>query len=254
MLTTYPVIDAKIVGTTMSDALEMVMDRADASAGGYACFVNAHVAVMTRQENGVKSAVGDATYAFSDGMPVYLVGKYLHGLDIEKISGPDFLARMFASERGRKLRHYFYGSKPEVLEKLMASLKERYPGCNIVGSVSPPFRKWSEKEQTDELDAIRDSGTQIVWVGLGAPKQEYWMQENAKQVPKAMLMGVGAAFDFHAGTIKRAPEWAQRWGLEWVHRFLQEPVRLWKRYFVTNSLFIFFSLRDFLARLSRRSS
>jgi exopolysaccharide biosynthesis WecB/TagA/CpsF family protein len=251
MLTTYPVIDAKIVGTSMPDALDMVMGRAEISAGGYACFVNAHVAVMTRQNNEVKSAIRDATYAFADGMPVYLVGKYLYGLEMEKISGPDFLARMFESERGRQLRHYFYGGAPQVLEKLLASLRERYPGCNIVGSMSPPFRALSEKEQAVAFDAIRESRPQIVWIGLGAPKQEFWMHKNSKQFPRAMLMGVGAAFDFHAGTIKRAPVWVQRSGLEWLHRIFQEPARLWKRYLVTNSLFMFFTLQDFLARQFR---
>ena len=245
---TYPVIDARIVGTTMADALEMVMSRAETSAGGYACFVNAHVSVMTRQEPKVRSAIASATYAFPDGMPVYLVGKYLHGLDIEKISGPDVMEKIFESERGRKLRHYFYGSTPEVLEKLTSSLQECYPGSNIVGAVSPPFRELSDEEQTAQLNAIRSSGAQLVWVGLGAPKQEYWMKANTSHLPKAVLLGVGAAFDFHAGTIKRAPEWARRLGFEWLHRLLQEPKRLWKRYSLTNSLFILWIIFDKFSR------
>jgi N-acetylglucosaminyldiphosphoundecaprenol N-acetyl-beta-D-mannosaminyltransferase len=240
---TYPVIDAQITGTNNSAALETVINQAESSDGGYACFVNAHVTVMTRQDERVRSAVNNATYAFPDGMPVYLIGKYLQGLDIEKISGPDVMAMMFENERGRSLRHFFYGATEEVLEKLVASLEIRYPGCNIVGAVSPPFRQLTKEEHAADLAAIRDADAQIVWVGLGAPKQELWMQANTDQLPDAMLMGVGAAFDFHAGMIERAPEWMQTWGLEWVHRLAQEPKRLWKRYLVTNTLFVYLAVR-----------
>jgi N-acetylglucosaminyldiphosphoundecaprenol N-acetyl-beta-D-mannosaminyltransferase len=252
-VTTYPVIDAVITGTKIETALSLIIDSAESSEGGYACFVNSHVSVMTRQDKEVKSAVCSATYAFPDGMPVYLVGKYLNRLDIEKISGPNFMAMMFESERGKKLRHYFYGAQDGVLEKLVNSLNLRYPGCNIVGAVSPPFRQLSEKEHAADLKAMRTAGAQIVWVGLGAPKQELWMQANTAQVPNAMLMGVGAAFDFHAGTIERAPEWMQRRGIEWLHRLAQEPSRLWKRYLVTNVLFMYLvtksELKCFIQRI-----
>jgi N-acetylglucosaminyldiphosphoundecaprenol N-acetyl-beta-D-mannosaminyltransferase len=254
MFQTYRVIDADIVATTASRALAEIMDRSDALNGGYACFVNAHVSVMSRQRSDVKAAVESSTFAFPDGIPVYFVGKYLQNQDIEKISGPDFMALMFDSERGRKLRHYFYGGKPEVLEALVSTLNNRYPNCNIVGAVSPPFRQLSEAEHEAELAAIRYCNAQIVWVGLGAPKQELWMQANTGSLPLAMLMGVGAAFDFHAGTIERAPEWIQRWGLEWLHRLLQEPGRLWKRYLMTNSLFIYFALKSHLGSLLKSKS
>jgi N-acetylglucosaminyldiphosphoundecaprenol N-acetyl-beta-D-mannosaminyltransferase len=249
MFQTYPVIDAPIVGTTGALALQEFIRRAAAGEGGYSCFVNAHVSVMTRQNKLVRHAVADATFAFPDGMPVYLVGKYLRGLRIEKISGPDLLGAMFADEQGRQLKHYFYGGKPEVLEKLLLVLRDKYPACNIVGAVSPPFRALSQEEHAAGLTAIRDSGADIVWVGLGAPKQELWMQQNSAALPGSMLMGVGAAFDFHADVVQRAPEWAQRFGLEWLHRLLQEPGRLWRRYLVTNSLFIYYTALDTFKRI-----
>ena len=242
--TKFLAVDADITATMLPDALMMVMDRAEALIGGYACFVNAHSAVMTRQDEGVRAAVAGATYAFADGISIYHVGKYLYGLDLDRIAGPDFLSLIFESERGRKLRHYFYGSTPDVLEKLVASLTKQYPGCNIVGAVSPPFRKLTNQEQNAELEAIRDADAQIVWVGLGAPKQELWMHENTNKLPHATLMGIGAAFDFHAGVVDRAPQWVQRLGFEWLHRLIQEPRRLWKRYLVTNFLFVAYVLRD----------
>ena len=247
----YSVLDAAIVGTKKELALSEVISRVKAGEGGYACFVNAHVSVMTRQRADVRYAVNTATFAFPDGKPVYLIGKYLDGLDIEKISGPDFMADIFESKEGRALRHFFYGGTPEVLDRLTSLLVNTYPGANIVGVISPPFRPLTEKEQLEHLDVVRASQAQIVWVGLGAPKQELWMHDYASSIPQAMFMGVGAAFDFHAGTLERAPEWAQKWGFEWFYRLIKEPRRLWRRYLTTNSLFIYHALKD---RIFRRPS
>lgn len=254
MFKEYPVVDVSIVGTTQQNALDEVICRAEQGAGGYACFVNAHVAVMTRQREDVKVATQESTFSFPDGMPVYLTGKYLYGIDNEKISGPDFLGSIFSSEKGRRLRHYFYGSTQDVLDALLPRLKSQYPGCNIVGAISPPFRELTAEEKVADIKAINDAGAQIVWVGLGAPKQELWMQHNTNQIPGAMLMGVGAAFDFHAGIVTRAPKWVQTRGLEWLHRFMQEPGRLGSRYLETNSLFVLYTLHCQLLRLFGRKT
>lgn len=253
MFSTYPVVDAQIASTSRAEAVEELTRRAGAGEGGYACFVNAHVSVMTRQRVDIRSAILDATFAFPDGMPVYLTGKYLYGMQNEKISGPDFLERVFSCDKGRRLRHYFYGSTPEVLDKLVTSLQEKYSGCNIVGAFSPPFKALSDEEKQSHINAILDSGAQMVWVGLGAPKQELWMQENAPALPRSILLGVGAAFDFHAGLLDRAPSWAQRWGLEWLHRLIQEPRRLIGRYAETNTLFLWYTAKAQLGRLFGRN-
>lgn len=254
VFSTYPVIDALIVGTSRQAAIDEVIERAKRSHGGYACFVNSHVAVMTRQREDVRKALLDATFAFPDGMPVYLTGKYLYGMNSEKISGPDFLTRIFSCPESRKLGHYFYGSTPDVLSKLVDTLQRKYTGCNIVGVCSPPFRELDEREKQEHLDAIQAAGAQIVWVGLGAPKQELWMQASTASLPGVMLLGVGAAFDFHAGMIERAPDWAQRWGLEWLHRLIQEPRRLARRYLETNSLFLWYTAKEQLARIFSRAT
>lgn len=239
----YPVFKLNIVGANRQEALNALVDRANRNQGGYACFVNAHVSVTCCQNDEVLEAVNGATYAFPDGMPVYLHGRYLRRMDIEKISGPDFMEMLFESHEGRKLRHFFYGGSQDVLDKLIENLKDNYPGCNIVGAISPPYRKLTATEQQSYLDDITASGAQVVWVGLGAPKQELWMHQYSPKLPHAMLMGVGAAFDFHAKVVKRAPRWMQKMGMEWLYRLVQEPRRLWKRYFVTNFLFLYYSLR-----------
>lgn len=235
-------VDADIAGTTMSEAVEAAKEAATDHSGGYICFVNAHVSVMTRQNAAVRSAVNGALYAFPDGMPVYLLGKALLGGCIEKVSGPDFLRHMFADGEGRRLRHYFFGASQQTLDALLTNLRASYPGCNIVGAVSPPFRELDDEDLARAAAHMRSCGAQLIWMGLGAPKQELLMARLQDAARPAILLGVGAAFDFHAGTKRRAPRWAQVAGLEWAHRLLQEPGRLWRRYLTTNSLFLWYCL------------
>ena len=242
MDTEYRVVNAVIAGVKREKALEDILHLAASKSKGYVCFVNAHVAVMTKLESTVESAVNDATFAFPDGAPVYFVGKYMRRMNIDKISGPDFLDMIFSNVQGRKLRHFFYGGSQEVVDNLVRSLPNKYPNCNIVGGISPPYRELTSAEKEKDLAIIRESGAQIVWVGLGAPKQELWMQQNTSLLPNALLMGVGAAFDFHSGSLSRAPLWMQKWGLEWLYRLNQEPARLWKRYLTTNLLFIYYQV------------
>jgi len=241
---TYPVVNANIASTTMTKALNEVARMAKSGNPGYACFVNAHVSVMTKKDSALKKAVNSATFAFPDGMPVYLVGHYLFGQNNQKISGPDFLQKIFEDKNFRALNHYFYGGQEETLDLLIKELNQKYPGCNIVGSESPPFRTLSEEEEQQALDKMINAKAQIIWIGLGAPKQELWMQKNTKKLNSSILLGVGAAFDFHSGSLNRAPAIMQKIGMEWLHRLLQEPRRLWKRYLVTNSLFVYYTFID----------
>ncbi|MES9970983.1 MAG: WecB/TagA/CpsF family glycosyltransferase [Candidatus Thiodiazotropha sp.] len=238
----YPVIDTSITSTTKFAAINEILRRIESNEGGYICFVNAHVSVMTRQSVDLKRAINEATLALPDGMPVYLIGKFRHSKEMEKISGPDFLHHIFDHTEGRMLRHFFYGGTEEVLSKMIQNLEMQYPGCNIVGSISPPFREMSEEETSKHFQLMESKNAQIVWVGLGAPKQELWMHDNSKKLPGVIFMGVGAAFDFSAGNIARAPKWIQNCGLEWLHRLAQEPRRLWRRYLITNTLFVFYTV------------
>ncbi|MBQ6415673.1 MAG: WecB/TagA/CpsF family glycosyltransferase, partial [Butyrivibrio sp.] len=142
-----------------------------------------------------------------------------------------------------KVTHYFYGSTEETLTRLRENLEKKYPGINIKGMYSPPFRALSPEEDAEVVKRINDSGADIVWIGLGAPKQEKWMKEHEGMI-NAVMMGVGAGFDFHAGTAKRAPLWVQKIGFEWLFRLFTDPKRLFKRYFATNIKFIWYSFLD----------
>jgi N-acetylglucosaminyldiphosphoundecaprenol N-acetyl-beta-D-mannosaminyltransferase len=142
---------------------------------------------------------------------------------------------------------FLYGATPDTLDKLLRNLHYYLPGLRIAGYHSPPFRSLTSAEEDAVVEAITRSGAAVVFVGLGCPRQELWMANIAWRIP-AVLLGVGAAFDFHAGVVRRAPLWMQRNGLEWLFRLCSEPRRLWRRYFVTNSLFIYYLLRDKLQR------
>jgi N-acetylglucosaminyldiphosphoundecaprenol N-acetyl-beta-D-mannosaminyltransferase len=141
------------------------------------------------------------------------------------------------------LSHYFYGSKEETLLKLENSLHEKYPGIDIRGLYSPPFRALTKEEDEDDIRRINNSGADIVWIGLGAPKQEKWMAAHQGKI-HGVMMGVGAGFDFHAGTIKRAPVWIQKISMEWLYRLFQDPRRLIRRYFLSNIKFLWYTVKD----------
>ena len=233
------VIGSKISVVTRQAALASIENCLGSAAGSYACFVNAHVTVEARHDQSLREAVNNATFAFPDGMPVFLTARLNAAKRVEKVSGPDFLQWVFADPQLRKRNHYFFGSTPETLEALVKNLTTAFPGCNIVGWESPPFRPLSETELNDSIARMVQAGAELIWIGLGAPKQEIWMANNFRKLPNTLLLGVGAAFDFHAGVVRRAPVWMQKSGLEWLYRLLQESGRLWKRYLVTNTLFVY---------------
>lgn len=146
------------------------------------------------------------------------------------------------------LRHYFLGGRQEVPERLVEVIRRRFPGTQVVGTYSPPFRPMAASEWDEVLADVRAASPDLIWVGLGAPKQELFMNVHWRTLAPSVLLGVGAAFDFNAGSVPRAPEWMRRAGLEWCFRLAQEPHRLWRRYFYTNTMFIAYLVKD-LARM-----
>lgn len=180
-----------------------------------------------------------------DGAPVAWMMRRQGVTSQQRINGPDLMWRYCeqAAQRGEAI--YLYGGTGETLVLLQRRLCEAFPGLVIAGAVSPPFRPPAPDELARDVAAINASGAGTVWVSLGCPKQEQWMAAQRGQV-RAVMIGVGAAFDYHAGTLRRAPPWMQRSGLEWLHRLASEPRRLWRRYLVTNSLFIWGVVKQLL--------
>lgn len=213
----------------------------------YVCICNAHSVVTARQDRAFAQVIRDADMATPDGAPVAWLMRRLGSARQERINGPDLMWRYCAAAASRNEAIYLYGGQQTTLDILQEKLLEHFPGLQIAGAYSPPFRELTAAEDEAVVQAINASGAGTVWVSLGCPKQEKWMAEHKSKI-NAVMIGVGAAFDYHAGTIKRAPLWMQQNGLEWLHRLCSEPRRLWRRYFVTNTLFIFYALQQLLLK------
>jgi N-acetylglucosaminyldiphosphoundecaprenol N-acetyl-beta-D-mannosaminyltransferase len=202
-----------------------------------ACDVHSIVRALDDAQHG--HALGTADLLLPDGIPLVWVGRLRGHREMERVCGPDLLKMLCAQSVAREWRHYFYGGAPGVGELLVRKLAESYPGLRIAGTHSPPFRPLTAEERLQDAVRIKSTRPDIVWVGLGCPKQERWMLDNAALLDGTVLIGIGAAFDFESGRVKRAPRWMQSSGLEWFYRLLSEPRRLWRRYLVVIPRFAF---------------
>ena len=167
---------------------------------------------------------------------------------MKRVFGPTLLNKMLDWGQEKKIKHFFLGSTNKTIEKLTKVIEHDYPSALVCGSISPPFRPLTKEENNTIINKINDTNADIIWVGLGAPKQEKWMYHIIKRLNTKILIGVGAAFDFHAGSKKRAPKWMQSIGLEWLFRLLSEPKRLWRRYLKHNPKFIWYLLLQLLGK------
>ncbi len=201
--------------------------------GKYICFSNVHTTVTAYKDPAYLAIQNGSVFTFPDGSPIAKV-QIRQGYDsARRVAGPDFMDAMFRFTQNTGIRHYFYGSTQQTLDLLTKNLQQQYPGLQIAGTYSPPFRDLTEGEDQKILEMMRSAKADIYWIGLGAPKQEIWMANHKDQLPGVMV-GVGAGFNFYAGNIKRAPKWMQKAGLEWLYRLTQDPKRLFKRYLLTN--------------------
>ena len=244
---TCKVLGVNYTVTTISEAVNNVMSSVHELAGQYICFSNVHTSVMARENKEYASVLNDSAFTFPDGNPIAVLQRKNGLIRAERVAGPDFMEHMFRDTADGSISHFFYGATQETLDLLKENLEKKYPGISIKGLYSPPFRKLTQEEDQADVDMINASGADIIWIGLGAPKQEKWMKAH-KGCVNGVMMGVGAGFDFHAGTIKRAPVWIQKIGLEWLYRLFQDPGRLIKRYVITNVKFFWYLLVDTLFR------
>jgi N-acetylglucosaminyldiphosphoundecaprenol N-acetyl-beta-D-mannosaminyltransferase len=223
---------------TAQDAVLHVIEMAHAGVGRHVHLANAYTVSLADKSKGYRSVLADPAVNFPDGKPIGWVSRLHRDTPrLSQVRGPRLFLDVFDRGRESDVRHYLLGSTPEVLEKLTAELHRKFPGILIVGAESPPFRKLAEAEIFEQDARIRQSGAQIVWVGLGTPKQDVECRRLALSLP-VVAMAVGAAFDFAAGTLRVAPLWMGAIGLEWAFRFQQEPRRLWRRYVFGNARFL----------------
>ena len=210
----------------------------------YVCLISVHGLVTAQHNPAIRKALNGCGLAAEDGMPLVWWSRLAGFPQTRRVCGSDLLDQVCAYGTPRKYRHYFYGASPEVLEKLVDRLQKRHPGLIVAGYRSPPFRPLTPAEDADDIAAINEARPDFVWVGLGMPKQELWMVDHLGKIEATALLGVGAAFDFHAGTKPRAPVVLQRTGLEWLFRLMSEPRRLARRYLIDNATFIGLALQQ----------
>lgn len=234
---TCEILKTNIAVTNMPEAVAFIDARIQNGSGGYICISNVHTTVMAYEDEDYRNIQNSALLALPDGKPLSVVSKKRGFPEAERVAGPDLMERIFRESAKKGYLHYFYGSTPGTLTALLEKLQTKYPGIRIVGMEAPPFRELTREEDAACVDRINGAGPDIVWVGLGAPKQERWMYAHRGCI-NGLMIGVGAGFDFHAGTVKRAPKWVQNIGMEWFYRLCQDPKRLWKRYVSTNWKFL----------------
>jgi N-acetylglucosaminyldiphosphoundecaprenol N-acetyl-beta-D-mannosaminyltransferase len=206
--------------------------------GHYVCVTSVHGIVTSVSDPIVKSDLNGADAATPDGMPIVWALRSFGSRNQQRVYGPNLMVHLCRMATVEGLRIFLYGASNSTLELLTANLRRQFPEIDIAGTFSPPYRALTPEESADVRNRIMDSGADLVFVGLSTPRQERWMAENREHLAGKTLIGVGAAFDFHAGTLRQAPLWIQQSGLEWLFRLTMEPRRLWKRYVLVTPLFI----------------
>jgi N-acetylglucosaminyldiphosphoundecaprenol N-acetyl-beta-D-mannosaminyltransferase len=247
------VLGVPLALTDYARTLDWIDAAVAARTPGYVCVAAVHTVMACGEDPELRTAVRGASFTVPDGQPlVWALNLLGHGLH-SRVYGPDLM--WTACERAARTgtRFYLYGGRNQgALVQLALNLRQAFPGLRIVGGYSPPFRDLEPDEEARVLEEIDASGADVVWVGIGVPKQEKWMARVRPRLRVPVLVGVGAAFDFHAGLITQAPSWMQRLGLEWAFRLSREPRRLWRRYLRYNPRFVVSFARQYARHLRRR--
>lgn len=224
--------------TNMESVADEIVRNIGQLKGKYICLTNVHTTTLAKGNIEYRNVQNSAWMALPDGKPIAFVQRLFGFSDASQVPGPDLMPVLWRKTAGTGIRHYFYGSSEKTIRGLQECMEKQYPDTEVAGMYSPPYRPLSEEEDAEMVRRINESGADILWVGLGAPKQEQWMYDHRDRI-HCLMIGVGAGFDFHAGTVKRAPHWMREHYMEWLYRLFQDPKRLWKRYVVTNVRFIF---------------
>ena len=237
------ILGVNIAVTNMKKTVDYLDTNLKALSGSYICVSNVHTTVTAYRDPEYRAVQNGAAMNIPDGKPLSIVQHLSGEKEAGRVPGPDLMPELFRLSEEKGYRHYFYGSTQETLDALKDRLSEKYPEMKIVGMYSPPFRPMTEEEDREAVERINAAKPDFIWVGLGAPKQEKWMANHEGRVCGVML-GVGAGFDFHAGTVKRAPKWMQEVCMEWLYRIGQDPKRLLIRYLDTNFSFVFDLMKE----------
>jgi len=234
----FNVLGTAVSALSLDEARDLVLAARGRQHLGYICVSGVHGVSEARRDPAFRKILNAAWLNTPDGMPLVWLGRGHGHKNITRVYGPDLMLAVCDAGRATGLTHYFYGGAPGVAELLRDKLCARFPGLSVAGTFTPPFRELTADELAGLRADVAAGRPDILWVGLSTPKQEKFMAAHAQLLDAGLLIGVGAAFDFHSGRVRQAPRWMQRSGLEWFFRFCTEPRRLWRRYLVNNPMFV----------------
>ncbi len=239
------ILGVQVHRVTMADALALIEEFISSREKSQVCVPNVYTTVLMQKDEEFKRIHNHCSLAIPDGLPLVWVSRLIGQPIPERVAGPDLFEKFSEIAAQKGYRCFFLGASPDTLEKMSEKLRARFPGLNIVGTYSPPLMdEFSEEENQKIIGMVNEAKPEVLWVGLSAPKQEKWIGKNLNLLDVHVTIGVGAAFDFVAGKVRRAPRWMQKIGLEWLFRLCQEPRRLWKRYFIGNAIFIWLIIKN----------
>lgn len=231
------VLGVQVSAVSLDTATREVRRWVESGERHYVCVTGVHGVMESQRDEGLRRIHNASGMTTPDGMPLVWAGRYAGAVDMDRVYGPDLMLALCRDAVQHGWRSYFYGGGPGVPEQLADRLQARFPGLQVAGCWSPPFRPLTPEEDAEEVRRINASGADLLWVGLSTPKQERWMAAHRDRVDAPVMFGVGAAFDIHAGLLPQAPVWMQQRGLEWTYRLAREPRRLWRRYLRNNPAF-----------------
>lgn len=246
----FYILNVGIAAIDMNDACSLIEDAISKRQKKYICTCPVSTIMECRRDEKVLLSVNSAYLVTPDGMPTVWMGRMRGYGNIKRVYGPELMQSICDISRRKGYKNYFYGSSESVLSRLKINLTKQYDGLIISGMHSPPFRQLTEEEENRIIDDINRSGSDIIWVGLGSPKQDLWMHKHRNRINASIMIGVGAAFDFLAGAKPQAPRWVRNNGFEWLFRLITEPRRLWRRYLIDNFLFIYYIVMESFSKVS----
>lgn len=232
------VLGVLVDASNLADATAQIMRWVARKERTYVCVTGVHGIMESERQPDLKGVHNTAGLVVPDGMPLVYISRAAGHGGCGRVYGPDLMLEVCRTSVAHRYRHFFYGTTPETLERLTDRLCRQFPGLQVAGTYAPPFRPLTGSERAEAIAHINECSPDILWVGLSTPKQERWMAEYRSALHASVLIGVGAAFDFHAGITRQAPRWMQPLCLEWIFRLLVEPTRLWRRYLINNPQFV----------------
>ena len=236
------ILGVGVSAVNMEGALHQTESLLDRGGKGYVCVTGVHGIMEAQTDEAFRDILNRSFLTTPDGMPTVWLGR-IHGFkDMSRVYGPDYMANLCERSVAKGYRHFLYGGKPGVAEELRAELTRRFPGLQIVGTYTPPFRPLNSDEENDLRSQLETSKADVLWCGLSTPKQERFISSYYDRMPVKLMVGVGAAFDLLSGNLDEAPDWMKKSGLQWLYRLIKEPRRLWRRYLLNNPKFAWLTL------------